>query len=75
MSGPGVKHGAVITRTVRLTDLVPTLCYLAEWPVPRECEGILYQALDDPDAHVGELNATRRNVERLKRMVERPPMC
>ena len=76
MSGPGVKSGAVINRTVRLTDLVPTMCYLAEWPVPRECEGgILYQALEDPDAHLTELNATRRNVERLKRMVERPPLC
>ena len=76
MAGPGVRQGEVIERTVWLTDIVPTICHLAELPVPRHCEGaIVYQALEDPDAQVKELQALRRNVERLKRMVERPPMC
>ncbi|MDA8219337.1 MAG: alkaline phosphatase family protein [Dehalococcoidales bacterium] len=76
LKGPGVKQGVEIERTVWLTDIVPTLCYLAELPVPKQCEGsIVYQALADPDAQVKELQSLRRNVERLKRMVERPPMC
>jgi hypothetical protein len=36
---------------------------------------VIYQALEDPDAKAKELSSLRRNVERLKRMVERPPMC
>ena len=55
---------------------MPTVCYLAELPVPAQCEGaVIYQALEDPDAQVKELQSLRRNVDRLKRMVERPPMC
>ena len=76
MAGPGVKKGVVIDRTVWLTDIVPTICYLADYPVPENCEGaVIYQALADRDARLNELQALRRNVERLKRMVERPPMC
>ena len=76
MKGPGVKQGVEIERTVWLTDIVPTICRLTELPVPAQTEGaIIYQALEDPDAQVKELQSLRRNVERLKRMVERPPMC
>jgi predicted AlkP superfamily phosphohydrolase/phosphomutase len=76
MKGPGVKQGIELERNVWLTDIVPTICHLAELPVPAHCEGsIIYQALEDPDAQVKELQSLRRNVERLKRMVERPPMC
>jgi len=76
LAGPGVKQGAEIERTVWLADVVPTLCYLTELPVPKDCEGaVIYQALEDPDAKAKELASLRRNVERLKRMVERPPMC
>jgi len=76
MKGPGVKQGETIQRTVWLTDIVPTVCHLAELPIPKECEGaVLYQALEDPDAKLKELQALRKNVDRLKRMVDRPPMC
>ena len=75
-AGPGIKQGEVIERNVWLTDIVPTVCHLAELPVPDKCDGaIIYQALEDPDGKVKELQSLRRNVERLKRMVERPPMC
>ncbi|MHB1414731.1 MAG: alkaline phosphatase family protein, partial [Chloroflexota bacterium] len=50
ISGPGVKQGEVIQRTVWLKDVVPTLCYLADLPVPEGCEGgVVYQALEDRD--------------------------
>ncbi|MHB1133541.1 MAG: alkaline phosphatase family protein [Chloroflexota bacterium] len=75
-AGPGVKQGVEIERTVWLTDIVPTACHLAELPVPAHCEGaVIWQALEDPDAQLKEIQSLRRNVDRLKRMVERPPMC
>jgi predicted AlkP superfamily phosphohydrolase/phosphomutase len=76
MAGPGVKRGVTLERTVWLTDVVPTICHLAELPIPHQCEGgIIYQALDDPDAQVKELQSLRRTVERLERKGERPPNC
>jgi predicted AlkP superfamily phosphohydrolase/phosphomutase len=68
MSGAGVKKGEVLDRTVWINDIVPTVCYLADLPVPKQCEGaVLYQALEDPDAKLRELQTLRRNYERLKR--------
>ncbi|MDA8217368.1 MAG: hypothetical protein M0Z94_07085 [Dehalococcoidales bacterium] len=76
MSGHDPKQGEVIERIIRLTDVVPTVCHLAKLPVPRQCEGsVLHQAMEDRDAKARELESLRRDVERLKRMVERPPMC
>ena len=46
-SGPGIKKGLRLKRTAWLTDIVPTLCSIMDWPVPSDCEGaILYQMLD-----------------------------
>jgi len=76
LAGPGVKKGALLKRTVRLEDVVPTLCYLAELSVPAECEGsIVYQALEDPDIKIKELRTCRRNYERLKRSSGPSVMC
>ena len=71
MSGPGVKRGHVLERTVWLTDIAPTICYLAELPVPKDCEGaIIYQALEDPNRHLTELADLRKNFGRLRRAYE-----
>jgi len=68
LKGPGVKPGFQLERTSWITDVVPTICYLAEWPIPRQAEGgVLYQALEDPDAPRSRLRQVRRNYERLKR--------
>jgi len=49
MAGPGVRRGATLTRNVWLTDVVPTVCHLTGFPVPRHCEGsVIYQALQEP---------------------------
>ncbi|HID11847.1 MAG TPA: hypothetical protein EYP17_11195 [Candidatus Latescibacteria bacterium] len=72
MAGPGVKKGVVLERTVRLEDIVPTICYLAELPVPRDAEGgVLYQALEDPDVKLKELQRLRRNYRRLQGAFEK----
>lgn len=45
--GPGIKSGCKLYRTVWLTDIVPTVCFLMGIPYPRNCEGaVLYQALE-----------------------------
>lgn len=75
MAGPGVKKGETLRRNVWLTDLVPTVCHLAELPIPRDCDGcVIYQALEDPDAKAEELESLRVEMARLKQMVERPSM-
>jgi hypothetical protein len=76
LAGAGVLQDKTIHRPLELADLAPTVCYLAELPVPAECEGgIVYQALADPDAKVFELQTVRRNYERLRRSTGRGPMC
>ena len=48
ISGPGIKKGFRLERTVWLTDVVPTMCYLMDWPLPRDVEGaVIYQAFED----------------------------
>jgi len=50
LNGPGIKKGRRLERTVHLVDLVPTLCYLTDLPLPDHVEGaVLYQLLEDPD--------------------------
>ncbi|MCX5736880.1 MAG: hypothetical protein NTW68_21660 [candidate division NC10 bacterium] len=76
LDGPGVKCGYVVSRPAELSDVVPTLCYLAETPTPADCEGgIIYQALEEPDAKILELQTYRRNYERLRRSSGSTPMC
>jgi hypothetical protein len=68
VKGPGIAKGEELVRTVWLTDVVPTICHLAEWPVPAQAEGaVIYQALSDRDAKYRELGQVRRHYERLKR--------
>ncbi len=76
LSGPGVKQGEVIKRTIWLHDVVPTLCYLADLPVPAQCEGaIVYQALEDPDLKKHECESIQRRYEKMRKSLDRAPMC
>jgi hypothetical protein len=69
-----VKQGEVLERNVWLTDIVPTICYLTDLPVPTQCEGaVIYQALQNPDARAKGPNSRRRKVERPKRTGKRSP--
>ena len=67
LSGPGIKKGVTLERTVWLTDIVPTVCYLLHIPVPRNVEGgIIYQALENPDLQLNEIAHYRRLYERAQ---------
>jgi len=48
--GPGIKKGWRMERTCGLTDIVPTFCYLMNWPLPEQAEGsVIYQVFTDPN--------------------------
>ena len=50
LSGPNIRRGVELERTVWIQDLVPTICYLTGWPVPAQAEGaVIYQAMEDPN--------------------------
>ncbi len=66
MAGPGVRKGIEIDRTVWLTDIVPTICYLTGLPVPAQAEGaVLYQALAEPDLPGAAEARLRKELTRL----------
>lgn len=69
--GPGIKKGVSIERTVWLTDIVPTICYALNLPVPAQCEGsILYQIFEDPDFRLKEYQKIKENYERIKKVLD-----
>ena len=71
MKGPGIKRNYILKRTVELIDIVPTICYLMDLPIPRDAEGgIIYQALENPNFKIEETEKLRREYEELKRRYE-----
>ncbi len=71
MKGPGVKKNYLMKRTAWLTDIVPTICYLTELPLPKNTEGaILYQAFQDPNFKLKEIRDLRENYEKIKAVYE-----
>ncbi len=68
MAGPNVKKNVEIERSVWLTDIAPTLCYLMDIPYPETMEGaIIYQALQDPTLTLTQKAKLHANYQRLKR--------
>jgi hypothetical protein len=71
MKGPGFKKNYLMQRTAWLTDIMPTVCYLAELPLPENAEGaILYQALADPNSKLKEIRDLRNNYKKIKAVYE-----
>jgi len=71
ISGPNIKKNYRLKRTVWLTDIVPTICYLMKMPVPRDTEGaIIYQALEEPNFLLNELSELKKNYERVKKALD-----
>jgi predicted AlkP superfamily phosphohydrolase/phosphomutase len=68
MSGPGIRRGTSLKRSVWLTDIVPTICHLVDLPIPPDSEGaIIHQAFEDKDLKLGELKKSRDNYRRVVR--------
>ncbi len=75
MQGPGVKKAYRLERTCWLPDLVPTLCYLLNWPVPATAEGaVIYQALKDPNQNLKEIEKLKEGWPAWRR-VNRDNAC
>ena len=69
--GPNIKKGKIVERTIWLVDIVPTICYLMDIPVPKDCEGaVLYQIFEDPDFKRKEIEKLKENYERMKKAFE-----
>jgi hypothetical protein len=72
ISGPGIKKGAVLSRNVWLTDVVPTICYVARLPMPRDTEGaVLYQALENPNGLLEDWQRAVDSVQKLTNAMQR----
>ena len=70
--GPGIKKGFTLERTSGLTDVVPTVCYMMDWPLPADAEGaVLYQAFKDPDFKSKEINKLRDGLARMETALQR----
>ena len=66
-TGPGFRQGCRLQRTVRLVDVVPTVCYAMDLPVPAETEGsVIYQAFKDPDFRSAEVRLLREELARME---------
>ena len=72
LTGPGIKKGYRLERTVGLTDLVPTICYLMDLPIPEQTEGaVIYQALADPNFKQKEIRKLQDGLKRMEAALER----
>jgi hypothetical protein len=71
-TGPGIKKGHRLERTCWLTDLVPTICYLMDWPVPEQTDGcVIYQAFKDPNFKLEEVNKIKDAISRMETALAR----
>ena len=71
-TGPGIKKGHRLERTVWLTDIVPTICYLLDFPVPEQTEGsVIYQVFKDPNFKLKELQKLKDGLARMETALER----
>lgn len=77
MYGPGFKKGYRLKRNMWLTDIVPTICYLMNWPLPRDVDGaVVYQAFKDPNIlqkHVEELQKSLESMQKALARGDRNP--
>ena len=72
LHGLGIKRGAEIDREALAKDLVPTVCYIADKPIPATTTGaVLYQALKDPNLKLNEINKLKDGLARMETAMER----
>jgi len=72
LAGPGIKRGFKHEGMTGIQDVVPTLCYMADIPFPRGCEGaIIYDALEDPSCKMKERAKLAKELGKWKDAYER----
>ncbi len=71
-NGPGIKKGYRLERNCSLIDIVPTICYLMDLPLPEQAEGaILYQALKNPNMKAEEIAKLKAGLARMETALQR----
>jgi predicted AlkP superfamily phosphohydrolase/phosphomutase len=66
-TGPGIKKGFRLERNSGLVDIVPTICFLMDWPLPAQAEGaILYQALQNPNMKMDEVIKLKEGLAQME---------
>jgi predicted AlkP superfamily phosphohydrolase/phosphomutase len=71
-TGPGIKRGSHLERTCNLIDIVPTVCYLMDIPVPAQAEGaVLYQIFKNPNYKSEEIAKLKAGLARMEVALQR----
>ncbi len=72
LTGPGIRKGYRLERTCNLVDIVPTICYLMDLPLPAQTEGaILYQAFKNSDFKSDEVAKLKAGLARMETALQR----
>ncbi|GAU07795.1 hypothetical protein [Desulfoplanes formicivorans] len=73
MGGLGMnKKAGTIQRNVVAADVIATICYVADLPIPGDCTGaVLYQALKDPDMKLKEMRKLKEAIGRMEVALQR----
>ncbi len=67
-TGPGIKKGYRLHRNCGLVDVVPTICYLMNLPLPRQAEGaVIYQVFEDPNFKSKQISWLRDNLAQMEK--------
>jgi predicted AlkP superfamily phosphohydrolase/phosphomutase len=70
-NGPGIKKGLRLERTMWLQDIVPTICYLADLPLPADVDGaVLWQVLKDPNMKQKEIAKLKEGLARMEKALQ-----
>ena len=72
LNGPGIRAGLRLQRNVWLTDVVPTICYALDLPVPEQAEGaVIYQAFKDPNFKLKQITKLGEALARMETALAR----
>jgi predicted AlkP superfamily phosphohydrolase/phosphomutase len=70
-TGPGIKKGYRLERNCNIIDVVPTICYLLNLPLPAQAEGaVVYQALEDPDFKAKQVAKLRESLTKMEAQLQ-----
>lgn len=70
--GLGIKRSAAVERKALAKDVVPTICYVADLPVPATATGaVLYQVLKDPNLKLNEIKKLKDGLARIEAAMHR----
>ena len=70
--GLAIRRGASFERKAFAKDVVPTVCYIADLPVPETTTGaVLYQALKDPNLKLKEILKLKEGLARMETALQR----